>query len=408
MSTPPIRIAILGLGPAGTSLVPQIDADARFALAAVCDQREEACAAYAGRPGLRCHRSVADLCADADIDAVYIATPTFLHAEHALAVLAAGRHVIVEKPMAVRVEEARAMVAAAEAAQRLLIVGHSQSFEPSVRAMRAVIDSGRIGRLRAINGWCYTDWMFKPRHPSEFDRAQGGGVVYRQAAHQIDMVRYLARSSPVAIQAVVGDWDTSRPGDGSYSAQMIFANQTVVSLFYSGYDHFAATELTFGWGPSGTKDAPSYGTSRRLANAKGPAEATRKYGDAAASRRFSMLTPGKNAAFGILVASCEYGDLRVGPEGVLLYADNGRWNIPLDNLPNGRAALLDELAQGLAGVPLTHDGRWGQGNLEVCVAILAAADSGRQERPDFDHPPAPPLPQTLIDQVLGRMHAVNG
>ena len=119
------------------------------------------------------------------------------------------------------------------------------------------------------------------------------------------------------------------------------------------------------------------------------------------------MTPGKTAAFGILVASCEHGDLRVGPEGVLVYADDGRWNIALDDLPNGRAALLDEMAQGLAGAPLTHDGDWGRANLEVCVAILAAADSGRQERPDFDHPVAPPTSGAMIERVLARMQRVD-
>lgn len=404
----PIRIGIVGLGPAGTALVPQIDADARFALTAVCDTRVAGLAEFASRPGVRRHASLEAFCADPDIDVAYVATPTFLHAEHSIAVLASGRHVIVEKPMAVRVDEARAMVAAAATAQRLLLVGHSQSFEPPLRAMRALIDSGRLGRLRAVNNWCYTDWMYKPRHPSEFDRAQGGGVVYRQAAHQVDMLRFLARgASPVALQAVVGQWDPQRPGDGSYSAQMIFADGLVATLFYSGYDHFAATELTFGWGPSGTRDAPSYGRSRRQALTAASAESELKYAEPAKSRRFSMLTPGRNSAFGILVASCEHGDLRVGENGVLVYHDAGRALLPLDHLPNGRAALLDECARGLAGAPLTHDGAWGLANLEVCVGILAAADSQGQERPGWQHPEAPPSPPELIDFVTRNLQPLE-
>jgi len=402
----PIRIAILGLGPAGTALVPEVDADARFTLAAVCDARAAALEAFQPRSNVRCHATLAALCADRAVDAVYIATPTWMHAEHAIAVLDAGKHVIVEKPMAVDVAGARSMVEAARRAQRLLIVGHSQSFEATIRVMRAVIDSGRLGRLRAINNWCYTDWMFKPRDKSEFDRALGGGVVYRQGAHQIDVMRYLTRTSPLAIQAMVGQWDAQRPGDGSYSAHFIFPDQVTGSLFYSGYDHFSATELTFGLGPMGSKDQPSYGTSRRLALSTGEAEATRKYGSVAQSRRASMLTPGKNAAFGILIVSCEHGDMRVGDEGVLVYDDAGRWSIPVDTLSTGRAALLDELARGLAGAPLTHDGLWGLANLEVCVAILAASDQAAQVRPGFNHPVAPPCDPELTGHVNHHMPAI--
>jgi len=350
-----IRIGILGLGPAGTALVPQIDADPRFVFVAGCDPRPGAFAGYSARPALRQYTDLATFLADPAIDVVYVATPTPLHAAHTCAALGAGKHVVCEKPMAVTVAEARAMTQAARTAQRLLLVGHSQSFEATIRVMRALIDHGRLGRLRALNNWCYTDWMYKPRDPAEFDRAQGGGVVYRQAAHQIDILRYLTRTSPLAVQAVVGDWDPRRPGDGSYSAQLIFPERVVGSLFYSGYDHFAATELTFGLGPSGTKDAPSYGKSRRQAlgpPAAGIPDATetaRKYAAPEQSRRHSMLTPGISAAFGILVVSCERGDLRVCDEGVQVYDDTGRWVLPVAGLPNGRRGDRRAVGRGPRG-----------------------------------------------------------
>ena len=93
--------------------------------------------------------------------------------------------------MATRLDDARAMVQAAERAGTVLLVGHSHGFDGPVAAMRALIDSGELGAVTMAHHWCYTDWMGRPRRPDELDDAQGGGVTFRQGAHQFDILRLL-------------------------------------------------------------------------------------------------------------------------------------------------------------------------------------------------------------------------
>lgn len=373
-SSRPLQFAILGLGPAGTSMVPVVAADPRFALRAVCDASGPTLAACPADPQVRRVTHLAELCADPELEVVYVATPTWLHEEHALELMRAGKHVIVEKPISVTREQALALVEEATRQGLQLVVGHSQSFEPTHQVMRAVIDSGYLGPLRAVNAWAYTDWMYRPRDSAEFDRSRGGGVVFRQAAHQIDILRFLATGHPSSVVAAIGDWDRSRPGDGSYSAFISFAQGITASLFYSGYDHFATTELTFGYGPSGVPVQPSWGAARKRVQAMDSAtEAQGKNAAATGWRSGALAAPGKLAAFGLLIASCERGDLRVGEAGVAVYDDFGKWEIPVDTLPSGRAAVLDEMVRALAGDAQVHDGRWGLANLEVCLAMLESA-----------------------------------
>ena len=370
-----VSIAILGLGPAGKAMAPFIEAHLRFRLAAVCDTRPEALAEYESRSEIARFTDLSALCRTPGIDAIFVATPTWRHAAHVVQALDAGRHVIVEKPMAVSLADAQAMIAAADRAQRTLIVGHSQSFEPGVQVMRAVIASGQLGALRAINALHYTDWMFRPRLPAEFDRAQGGGTVYRQAAHQIDIVRYLAGGAmPTRVRATIGDWDKTRPGDGAYSAFLEFGDGIIASLFYSGYDHLAGTELTFGISETGRRASYEHATARKqLAAGPRVSDLATKY--APTSRQAELIKAGPFPAFfGLVVASCERGDLRLTPEGVQVSGDWTQTTIGIESLPQGRLAVLDTLADAIEGKPVTHDARWGAANLEVGLAMIAASE----------------------------------
>ena len=88
---------------------------------------------------------------------------------------------------------ARQSSTAARRAGVHLVVGHSHSFDAPVRRLRELIASGEFGAVRMINAINYTDYLYRPRRPEELDTAQGGGAVFNQAAHQVDMVRLIAR-----------------------------------------------------------------------------------------------------------------------------------------------------------------------------------------------------------------------
>ncbi len=393
-------IGILGLGPAGRAMAPYVEAHPRFRLAAVCDVRPEALAAYETRSDVVRFTSIEALCAASDIDAIFVATPTWLHATHVTIALDAGKHVVVEKPMAVSVLESQAMIAASDRAGRTLVVGHSQSFEPGIQVMRAAIASGRLGALKAINGLNYTDWMFRPRLPGEFDRAQGGGTVFRQAAHQADIVRYLAGGAvPRTVRATIGDWDRDRRGDGAFSAFMQFEGGCTASLFYSGYDHLQGTELTFGISETGRRASYEYAIARKQLRA-GPSEVAGAAKYAPTARQSELIKTGTFPAFfGLIIASCERGDLRLTPEGVQVNSDWAQCTISIDGLPQGREPVLDELADAIAGLPVTHDARWGAANLDVCLAMIASSDA----HAEVSLPAQPDRPIVVPDGIARRV-----
>ncbi|MFM9888602.1 MAG: Gfo/Idh/MocA family protein, partial [Burkholderiales bacterium] len=397
-------IGILGLGPAGRAMAPYVEAHRRFQLAAVCDVRSEALPAFEARTDVARFTSIDAMCAAADIDAIFVATPTWLHATHVIRALDAGKHVVVEKPMAVSAAESQAMIAASDRAGRTLVVGHSQSFEPGCQVMRAIIASGQLGALKAINALNYTDWMFRPRLPAEFDRAQGGGTVYRQAAHQIDIVRYLVGGAvPRTVRATIGDWDRERRGDGAFSAFMQFETGCTASLFYSGYDHLQGTELTFGISETGRRASYEYAIARKQLRA-GPSEAAGAAKYAPTARQSELIKTGSYPAFfGLIIASCERGDLRLTPEGVQVNADWAQCTIGIDGLPQGREPVLDELADAIAGRPATHDARWGAANLDVCLAMIASSDARAEvSLPEQTDRPIV-MPEAIAQRVEGEL-----
>ena len=279
-----------------------------------------------------------------------------------------------------------------------LVVGHSQSFEAPVRAMRELVERGSLGWLRAVNAWYFTDWMYRPRHPDELDREQGGGVTMRQAAHHVDIVRLLGGGLLRSVRAMTGVWDPDRRAEGSYTAYLEFEDGTPATVFYSGYYHFPSAELTFGSGEAGQPLGDDYAVARRRLRAVRSPEDERALKTGAAgggsSRQLEMLSGGDGQPFfGLVVISCEHGDVRVSPDGLLIYDDEARREVPLTDRRRGREVLLDELVGAVrSGRPPQHDGRWGLTNLEVCVAIR---DSAQRRREGDLHHQVPLRPASL-------------
>jgi predicted dehydrogenase len=144
------------------------------------------------------------LAADPAVDAVVIGTPNALHAAQAIAFLEAGKHVLVEKPMAPTVAEADAMVAAARGAGAFLMVAHCWRFHPDVRALRARVEAGELGEIvktrgyGAHAGWGPSGWFTDPE-------LAGGGALLDMGVHAIDTTRYLLGDpQPVRVCAAVG------------------------------------------------------------------------------------------------------------------------------------------------------------------------------------------------------------
>ncbi len=384
---PPIRLGVAGLGRAFTLMLPTLLADPRIELVAGTDARSEATARFAAAFAVRAHADVEALCADPDIEAVYIATPHGLHAEHAVIAARHGKHILVEKPMALSLDQCHLMIDAAGRAGVQLIVGHSHSFDAPVRRARELIDSGTIGRVRMINAQYYTDFLYRLRRPEELQTDVGGGVLWSQAAHQIDIVRLLGGGDVASVRALTGDWDERRPTEGAYAALMSFADGAFASLLYSGYGHFDSAAFCDDIGELGTPNASAqYGNARRelarAAAAGNEAGAKAARNDLTFARiaenygagRPPLSAPPYHEHFGTVIVSGERGDLRLLPHGVMVYGDD---EVRLDALPPpaiARVEVIDELYAALRlGVPPLHNGPWAMATLEVCAAMLQSA-----------------------------------
>lgn len=382
MSTPPtrkIRLGVAGLGRAFTIMLPTFSLDPRIELVAAADPRREAGEKFAEDFGARAYGSVEELCADPEVEAIYVATPHQLHAAHVRAAAANGKHVLVEKPLAVTIAECRAMIDAAAAAAVHLIVGHSHSFDAPYRRAQEIIASGSVGPLGMITALNFSDFMYRPRRPEELITAQGGGVIFSQGAHQIDIVRMIGGGRVRSVRALTGLWDPTRAAEGAYAALLEFDSGAFATAVYSGYGHFDSDEFE-GWiGEMGiAKDRSGYGAGRKaLASTTAAQEAVlkaaRNYGGADYKPAPSEVTR-LHQHFGVLLVSCARADLRPTPEGVMVYGDVEQRldKIAVPTVP--RAEVIDEFYDTIVlGRPPLHTGQWALATLEVCVAILRSA-----------------------------------
>ena len=187
-----IRFALIGCGRIarrhadllGTGQIPGAQ------LAAVCDIVPQRLGAFAEKYQVPGFASIDELLAQPGIDAVSVLTPSGMHADHAVQVARSGRHVIVEKPMALTLEDADRMIEAARAAGvRLFVVKQNRFNVPVVKA-REALDAGRFGKL--VLGTVRVRWC---RDQAYYDQdawrgtwAQDGGVIANQASHHVDML----------------------------------------------------------------------------------------------------------------------------------------------------------------------------------------------------------------------------
>jgi len=373
-----IRLGIVGMGAAARALLPAVAKHPMMRVAAVCDPIDEVREAAAARLGARAVATIDELLALADVDAVYVATPTDLHAAHVVAAAAAGKHVLVEKPMATTLDEATRMIDAAQRAGVVLTVGHSHSFDEPYRAMREVIASGTLGRAHLLHNIYYSDWVYRPRRPEELDERLGGGITFRQGAHQFDILRLLGGGLVRSVRAHTFDWDPQRPVIGAHTVMLTFADGAVASAIYNGYGAFPSSEITYGVGEIGYPNDAMPGAARAAMQAATPAEEAVRKRSRASVPAAESLAP-YQPFFGFTLVSCERGDIRQSATGLYIYTAAGREEIPLRLDRTTREPVVEEFADAIAGArPSLHDGRWGRANLEVCVATIASSRTGRE------------------------------
>jgi predicted dehydrogenase len=150
---PAVRVGVVGLGYWGPNLARNLAAIPGCELAWLCDSDEHARAKLQRSfPAARATAELGELLDDDSLDAIVLATPVTTHAELAIAVAVAGKHCFVEKPLATNAADAERAVAAAAAADRILMVGHLLEYHPAVAKLRELIDDDELGGLYYIYG----------------------------------------------------------------------------------------------------------------------------------------------------------------------------------------------------------------------------------------------------------------
>lgn len=376
-----LKIGLVGLGTAGRSLPLAVAKTTGFSFVAGADLRAEAREQYRAEFGIETFDSLASMCAMKDLDAVYVATPNPFHAEHAITALAAGKHVMVEKPMALTLADCDRMIATAEKNRRTLMVAHTRSFNPPIRKIREVITSGRLGRVTQVHTIRYSPWLLRPREPVEINSELGGGVCYRQAPHQVDIARLLAGGMARSVRAHAGRWSAENATEGNYSALLEFDLGVTATLIYDGYGYFDDRELIEGDVFSGDQQL---GPGQRLRKARAEGKLNKdtsrsgvafdiERGDGDDAKR------PRQPFFGLTLVSCERGAIRQSADGVFIYDERGRSELACPDWHGPLKVELEDFHQAVTeNRPVPHDGKWGKATLEVCLAIIQSSRDGRE------------------------------
>jgi predicted dehydrogenase len=197
------------------------DLPLRVRMAAICGRDAANVAAAADRLGWDDHTTDwRELIARDDIDVIDVCTPGDSHAEITLAALAAGKHVMCEKPLANTVDEAREMVRAAQAAGVRVLCGFNYRRVPAAALMRQLVAAGRVGAIRHVRAVYLQDWIVDPQFPlvwrMQAERA-GSGALGDIGAHIIDLTQYVTGQRIAGVSALTETFVHERPLPASSS-----------------------------------------------------------------------------------------------------------------------------------------------------------------------------------------------
>jgi predicted dehydrogenase len=202
-----VRIAVVGAGAWGINHVRAMSRTQGAELVLVCDPAGPARdRARTLAPRARVCSDFAEVLTAADVDAIVLATPAKDHADEARAALNAGKHVLVEKPLAMAAADAHAVVSAAETHKRTLMVGHLMLYHPAVERLKAMVDGGELGRVYYI--YAVRVNLGRVR--------QDENALWSLAPHDIAMIEYLLSDEPESVSARGGTYLQSRIEDVAF------------------------------------------------------------------------------------------------------------------------------------------------------------------------------------------------
>lgn len=163
-------------------------------LSAVCDIKTDKAKTLAGKYNSNYYENILDLLTkEKDIDVISVCTPNGLHAEHAIAALKAGKHVLVEKPMALSVRDCEKMIKASEDVNRRLFVVKQNRFNPPVQVLKSLLTENKLGRILSVQLNCFWNRNEDYYNLSDWKGTKklDGGTLFTQFSHFVDLLYWL-------------------------------------------------------------------------------------------------------------------------------------------------------------------------------------------------------------------------
>lgn len=245
-----VKLGLIGYGAWGAHHARAVQSAEGTELTAICGRSEESAArARAEHPGVAVYRDYREFLAQADVEAVSVVVPSHLHFPIARAVLDSGRHLLLEKPMALSLADCRALIDLAREHRRILAVGHELRMSSQWGRVKQLIDDGAIGEpLSAL----IELWRRPYRTGSDgwrYDIQRVGDWILEEPIHFFDLARWYFQSAgnPVSIYATGNGKRSDQPElHDNFSAMLHFPNgryATVVQTL-DGWEHHQTVKLT--------------------------------------------------------------------------------------------------------------------------------------------------------------------
>jgi len=230
-----VRYGIIGFGHfAERTIAPAIQASNNSELVAIQKRSLHTAREKAGVLSIpHAFSSVDELVTHPDVDAVFIVSANAMHCAETFSAANAGKHVLVEKPMAMHVTEAEQMIEACSRANVKLMVGHVIRFSPLVRRIREIMRSGRIGRVTFAKSEYYYDGRLTRRSWLTDRTIAGGGPIFDVGVHCLDTLRYVLDDEVVSVKSHLHPEPTDRRTEQTANLSLEFARGTVASILCS-------------------------------------------------------------------------------------------------------------------------------------------------------------------------------
>lgn len=233
----PVRLGVLGAGIIAGSFMEAAPDVPDLEVAVICDLVEASARALAEPHGIACETDYRAVLEDESIDAVYIALPHHLHAEVAVASASAGKHILLEKPMANSLEEADRILDAQKQAGVKLMLGFTHRFHAELETAKRLIDTGELGQVTLAvdimtTGGQIPGWFWQKEQA-------GGGVLHVNGAHSFDRLRWLLGSEIVEVFAYAQTYDARKTVEDSTVVAIRFQNGAMGTTVHNWVVDFA-------------------------------------------------------------------------------------------------------------------------------------------------------------------------